>query len=346
VGTLFRYTTNRTFALLASFQGTNGSGPRGPLAFGGDGNLYGVTLSGGAFGLGTVFKASTNGGIMWVVSFNGTNGAMPNGGLVRGTNDMLYGTTVYGGSNVTGFNGKGTVFEITTNGDLTNLVYFNGTNGTAPYAGLSTASDGNLWGTTRFGGPGGSGTGTIFRMGADGAFTNIANFSGTVGVGPQARITQGKDGNFYGTTAYSYVGGGPALTNGTIFQVTPDGTITTLAVLNGTNGSHPFTDMTLASDGNLYGTMADLTGTYIANGGTIYRLVTPPALSATVTGTNVLLSWSSFSNASYRLEYVTSLTNSAWTTLNPNITATGNTTSLTDNPGSDPARYYRAVLLP
>ena len=53
-------------------------------------------------------------------------------------------------------------------------------------------------------------------------------------------MIQATDGNFYGTTADA----------GTIFQVTPDGTLTTLGVV----GGYPYAALVQGTDGNLYGT--------------------------------------------------------------------------------------------
>jgi uncharacterized repeat protein (TIGR03803 family) len=86
----------------------------------------------------------------------------------------------------------------------------------------------------------------------------LASFSGTNGADPRAPLVQARDGNLYGTT----YAGGPT-TNlsdfghpgfGTVFKVTPDGTLTSLAAFYGTNGSHPRAALVQASDGNFYGT--------------------------------------------------------------------------------------------
>jgi uncharacterized repeat protein (TIGR03803 family) len=94
----------------------------------------------------------------------------------------------------------GTAFRITTNGDLTTLVFFNRTNGATPLATLIQASDGNLYGTTTSGGAYGSGT--VFRLSPDGTFSTVYTFSGTNdGVNPHAELVQAADGNFYGVTS-------------------------------------------------------------------------------------------------------------------------------------------------
>jgi uncharacterized repeat protein (TIGR03803 family) len=79
----------------------------------------------------------------------------------------FYGTTAYGGpyTNVVdaaGDVGFGLLFKILTNGVLTNLVIFDGTNGTAPECDLIQGADGKLYGTTTGGGA--SDRGTIFQV--------------------------------------------------------------------------------------------------------------------------------------------------------------------------------------
>ena len=125
--------------------------------------MYGTTSRGGTFGDGTVFKMTTNGNIIWSIPFNGTNGS--NGGygipffleasLIQATDGHLYGVAPSGG-----VSGDGTVFQITTNGILTVLHSFNGSDGAIPF-GLMQARDGNLYGTTYQGGT--NGGGVVFR---------------------------------------------------------------------------------------------------------------------------------------------------------------------------------------
>jgi uncharacterized repeat protein (TIGR03803 family) len=59
---------------------------------------------------------------------------------------------------------------------------------------------------------------------------------------PTAALVQGANGNFYGTTGY-----GGASGQGTVFQVTTNGTLTTLVSFNGTNGSHPVAAMAIST---------------------------------------------------------------------------------------------------
>ena len=165
-GTIFKLTTNGTFTSLYSFTGTNdGANPYAGLVQGSDGNFYGTTSSGGTNGYGTVFKFATNGTLTTLVSFGNTNGASPQAGLVQASDGNFYGTTSAGGAytNQSGL-GYGTIFKLATNGTLTTLVSFNGTNGAAPQAGLVQGVDGNFYGTTTQGGT--NGYGTVFQLSA------------------------------------------------------------------------------------------------------------------------------------------------------------------------------------
>src|SRR5215469_15627119 len=64
-----------------------------------------------------------------LVSFNGTNGAGPEA-LTKSCDGNFYGTTFGGGDlSLNGGSGFGSVFLLTTNGLLTKLVSFSGTNG-------------------------------------------------------------------------------------------------------------------------------------------------------------------------------------------------------------------------
>jgi len=224
-GTVFKVTTNGTLSPLVNFNGTNGGQPQAGLVLGPDGSFYGTTAYGGTNGDGTVFQVLTNGNLTTLVNFNGTNGANPLAGLAVGLGGILYGTTEYGGTN----GNYGTVFAVTTNGTFSTLLHFSGTNGAWPYGGVTVGPDGNLYGTTAFGGnPNGDlSGGSIFELTTNGLLTTLvrlADLGGTNGLNPYAGLTLGSDGNFYGT---SY--GGGANGNGTVFQVTTNGTLAMLA---------------------------------------------------------------------------------------------------------------------
>jgi uncharacterized repeat protein (TIGR03803 family) len=162
------------------------------------------------------------------------------------------------------------------------------TDGAQPYAPMVQASDGNLYGTTYLGGTYShcsDGCGTVFKITPNGVLTTIYSFCSQTGCPdgqfPFGGIVLGPDGNFYGTTA----GGGNAscwIGCGTVFRITPGGTLTTLHTFSGNDGSNPYAGLMLAADGNLYG-VSSAGGTRQQNGygGTVFK-VTPNGVLTTL----------------------------------------------------------------
>ena len=174
-------------------------------------------------------------------SFDGTDGSDPGGGLVQGTDGNFYGTTYFGGTSANCESGCGTIFQITPGGTLTSLHSFAGTgiDGQNPYSELIQGSDGKFYGTAAT---------TIFSIVPGGTPVILASVSGL-----SSGLAQGIDGNFYGTT------GGTDATNtscsgncGTVFKMTPSGTLTTVYTFNGTNSYDPYS-VVQGTDGNFYG---------------------------------------------------------------------------------------------
>ena len=251
----------QTFTSLFSFDYTDGYGPAAALVQATNGNFYGTTDGGGANGYGTVFKITpTSGTLTTLYNFCSlaacADGSEPAGALVEATNGDFYGMTDGGGAN-----GYGTVFKITPSGTLTTLYSFDYTDGYEPYAGLIQATNGNFYGTTVYGGANNSslcldgGCGTIFKITPGGTLTTLYNFCSqgdcTDGAAPYGGLVQATNGNFYGTT---YLGGADG--DGTVFEITPSGTLTTLHSFDGADGDQTLAALVQATNGNLYGTTA------------------------------------------------------------------------------------------
>jgi uncharacterized protein YceK len=254
-----------TLTVLHRFNGNDGATPEG-LAFGSDGNLYGVTSRGGnsakgcpsnakgvAAGCGTVYQlarpaAGTTAWTEMVLHNFGTggDGTYPVGILaISGGN--LYGTASAGGEAPAGCAGNaaqyipigcGAVFELTKPAPgktawTEALIYkFSGEPaGAIPYGGVILDKAGNLYGTASAGG------------------TGSTNSSYTVG-------------------------------NGTVFRLSPPASVKTgwtptilWRFAGGTDGSQPYSGLVIDAAENLYGT------TLYGGGqgpGIAYKL-TPPA---------------------------------------------------------------------
>lgn len=200
-----------------------------------------------------------------LATFNGNNGSDPFfASLVQGRDGNFYGTTSVGGSGSGCYGdnrpGCGTVFRISPAGKLVSLYSFcsqtNCTDGAYPSGGVVLGLDGSLYGTTSEGGF--QNFGTIFKINQRGVFTIIHSFSFNDGSEPQAGLVQAADGNFYGSTA-----NGPG-SDGTVFKVTRDGILTTLAIV----AADP-NKLIQATDGDFYGTTP---GGYGLSEGTVFKM--------------------------------------------------------------------------
>src|ERR1022692_1743954 len=143
---------------------------------------------------------------------------------------------------------------------------------------LVQGPDGNFYGTN--GGGGANGFGTVFKITPAGSLTTLHSFSGaegsTASVSPIGGLARGTDGNFYGTTACGGAGG-----VGTVFKITPEGSLTILhsfggaggpfASLDSMDGAYPLGALALGNDGNFYGTTRDA-GPQGTGWGTVFRI--------------------------------------------------------------------------
>jgi uncharacterized repeat protein (TIGR03803 family) len=274
-GTVYMMTPQGTLTTLYNFQGYDGIGPRG-LLIETNGLFYGTTKQGGAnitaedLCCGTVFTITPQGTLTTLYSFSGTDGQTADAGLVPNGHGAFYGTTYGGGTATTQYTGTaedsygdsvqnppGTAYTVTPQGTLTTLHSFSGPDGANPGKEAIVGTDGNLYGTTLFGGA--NDAGTVYTISSAGTFTLLYSFTGgDDGAYPKAQLVLGTDGNFYGTTLN---GGGKAglkrcgaIGCGTVFKITPQGTLTTLHDFDGDPEPAIPGSLTLGSDGNFYGT--------------------------------------------------------------------------------------------
>ena len=257
-GTIFCLTAGGEERLLHSFAGgaADGAEPLPALIRGRDGDLYGVTASGGrcersdatdrAAGCGTLFRVAADGSERPVHSFNGL--IEPIGGLIQAKDGSFLGL------------GPDQIYRIGPDGSETVVHFFGGgkTDGSDP-SGLLEADNTILYGTTRSGGA--FNRGTVFELTESGDERLIHSFRGGAdGDFPSAPPIQGRDGALYGTTTYGGVTANMSTVCdrgcGTVFRITLEGKETVLHAFRGgvLDGVHPTSSLAQSSDGVLYGT--------------------------------------------------------------------------------------------
>lgn len=302
-GTVYRMTSSGEVTILHSFGdgsvANDGLFPSSGLVQGLDGNFYGATRQGGSTfgtvdytqGYGTFYRITPAGTITILHSFGdgsvAHDGLCPEGPFVQGTDGNFYGTTFAGGTNDAvgsgAANGAGTVYKITPSGAVTILHSFAYGEGSSEDGwfpiGLMQASDGNFYGTTFSGGtqriqP--LGSGIVFKVTPSGVETIMHVFGdGSVandGTFPLSPLAQGADGNFYGATQSGGASEGPdSIGCGTVFRMTPSGTVTILQSFydfGEPDIADPSSGLILASDGNFYGTAWESE----SGGGAVYEM--------------------------------------------------------------------------
>jgi uncharacterized repeat protein (TIGR03803 family) len=262
VGTIFKITPAATWTKLWDF--TASTTCNGHIALkdegapfyapfqGQDGNFYGVDqgVYSGTYG---VFYKITSKGKLTPFPFAYSNGANPNI-PTQGSDGNFYGTTQSGGDPTCKC---GVVYKATAGGKITTLHAFKGypTDGSRPIGALVQSNDGDFYGTTYQGGV--DNEGSVFKISASGVYSLVFSFdfvSPTLGGQlPVAGLTLGSDGNLYGTTER-----GGKNNYGTIFQVTPGGSLTFVhsfcSVAGCPDGIVPETPLVQHTNGKFYGT--------------------------------------------------------------------------------------------
>ncbi|MFO1337430.1 MAG: choice-of-anchor tandem repeat GloVer-containing protein [Burkholderiaceae bacterium] len=273
---------------------TGGNHPWAGLILGKDGHLYGTTFEGAGDLDGTLFKVSLNGALTVLHEFHVADslGASPNQRLLQASNGDIYGISrdttpccgaawryradgsiarihaftmaegyeqsalvqgndglIYGVATVGGTFDRGTAFRMSADGSNFSVLHqFNWDNGNTSYPdSLMRAADGQFYGTAAYGG---GYCGALFRMDASGNVNVLYEFPIDTYCGhPNGALIQASDGNFYGVTSH-----GGAADIGTLYRMTPGGTVTVMHEFSGADGSEPFGALVQAGDGRLYGT--------------------------------------------------------------------------------------------
>ncbi len=273
-------------------------------------------------------------------AFTNEDGDFPYAGLV------LCGNSLYGATDFGGAYGKGTLFEVDTNGNNFTVIhtfsqlfspFHTNTDGAHSEAALVCFSN-TLFGTATAGGP--FGQGTLFSITTGGSDFKVlhAFTGGWDGNYPLALLISG--GVLYGVTE---VGG--ANDTGVIYTISADGS--DFKVLYSfdafqsqyTNFSGVYPEGVLAlSNNTLYG-MTEYGGTY--GNGTVFSLSLPgPQLSITHAGAYVILSWPT-NSVGFTLQSTTNLVPpTIWTTNSPAPVVVNGQHTVT-NPISGTQQFYR-----
>jgi uncharacterized repeat protein (TIGR03803 family) len=283
-GTVFKITPAGALTTVHSFCGqpigsncVDGSNPDAPLLLAADGNLYGTTVlggnggCGGCHGGGIAFKFSLSGVFTKIHDFctaTCTDYGNPSNSLMQAADGNFYGE-IYGRYAYY----AGNIFRMTPAGKVTLIYTFcklaNCTDGVFPSGGLVQGANGSLYGTTAGGGQ--YNDGEFFEITTTGTLTvqhSFANATGNLGLNSNSGVILGFDGNFYGVT-YQGGTGNCVFACGTVFSLTPTGSLTTLYSLDGNpDGTGPW-GLVQDTNGTFYGTTLSGGG---SNAGTVYTL--------------------------------------------------------------------------
>jgi uncharacterized repeat protein (TIGR03803 family) len=305
-GTVFKLTrqVDNTWkkTILHHFAGgTDGAMPYASLILDASGNLYGTAYQGGnsgcrGIGCGIVFELTPGAQGKWIETIlhtfqdDGVDGGHPYASLIFDSAGNLYGATPYGPVYEYYYDGPGTVFKLTPNGDgqWTEAVLFtfcpgnDCSSGQSPFSNLILDSAGNLYGTTQYGGAN-YGSGTVFELspGKNGQWTGKVLYTFCRygycqdGSYPFAGVIFDVRGNLWGTTSGgttsgSYCGG-PGC--GIVFKLLPgkDGTWAEQVVhsFRGDDGGIPYAGLISDDSGNFCGTTTS-GGAY--GDGTVFKI--------------------------------------------------------------------------
>jgi uncharacterized repeat protein (TIGR01451 family) len=273
-----------TQVVLHSFSGPDGwtSGALGGLVRGADGNLYGFAEAGGlqsnfcnatdiTVGCGTLFKITPTGTFTKLTALTGDIDAGFPTSMILGADGNFYGVSIKGG-----LHSDGAVFRISPSGSYKTLyseITFGESQppiGITTDAGLVQGSDGSLYATFASQSRGQT---LLYKMDIAGNLVYLTSIPGFA-------LTRGPDGNLYGVSR-----GGGTHNIGAVFGVVPStGAATVIySFTGGADGGVPDYGLTLATDGNFYGTTSaqNFVGASSPNSGTVFK-VTPSGVLTTL----------------------------------------------------------------
>jgi len=259
-GVVFKLDINNVLTVVYSFQGNlDGAGPSGNLVSI-NGVLYGTTEFGGrggcngSGGCGTIFKVTKAGKETVLYQFTGGADGFEPSGLIRDAAGNLYGVTIAGTNNF------GALFKLDTMNHFTVLHTFTGkADGAGPSGRLIRDVNGNIRGATQGGGDPTCQCGVIFKVDADGNFKVLHTFLARTGGAEPLTGPLDDAGTLYGLTGYG--GDLNCLVQGTgcgvLFKIGNTGQYSVLhRFTGGGDGEVPAAELTLGSDGSIYGTTA------------------------------------------------------------------------------------------
>jgi uncharacterized repeat protein (TIGR03803 family) len=202
---------SKDFEIVHHFTGdVGGKEPRSGMIIGDDGNLYGMTSTGGS---------GSNGGVIYkldistqevseLYNFIGTNGLQPWGNLLKVADGTFYGLVKHGGlySNGVIFHFNPVSLDYQVLNHLQQPYY----NGKYPLGHFTEGNNGKLYTVTYDGGAGtNTYKGTIIEVDTNLLTSSVIHSFDNSGFGPGKSLIMGTDGNLYGiaSTYGTYYGG-------------------------------------------------------------------------------------------------------------------------------------------
>ncbi len=289
-GAVFKYDpATSAFSIVASFTGTSGAlhgaAPKGILATGKDGFIWGTTSTNQSGNIFKIDPATNQATVVKTFTAGSTDGDTPLGGLTNDGHGILWGTTSRGGA------GYGTVYKIdSSTGTFTVMLSFTGATGavpgSTPIGNLIIDNAGNIWGMTNVA-VGTPNVRYVFKFNpTTKAFTNV--FTEVPLVYPRrslypGTLAKGADGSLWFNGQEVIDAGNSSNGRDVVYRIdATTGTVTLAADLTvtpqyGTSQLSPIGALCLHNDGLLYG-VTNARGTDAAGKpagkGMIYRIHT------------------------------------------------------------------------